>query len=58
MILPDYTTNKTMIAAPLCDDCWALPKMVRLSRCFTLLKKMYKARTGKNIAFHFVGHQR
>ena len=39
-ILPDREKGK-LLAAPLCDQCMALPSMVRLNRCFKLLKKMW-----------------
>jgi hypothetical protein len=54
MLLPDYKNSQSLMIAPLCATCWSLPKMVRLSKCFRLLKKM----SGKRIGFHFAPTRR
>jgi hypothetical protein len=52
IVLPEIT-NDDLILAPLCRGCRDLPTMVRMSRSLKLLRKMHKARTGRNIGFCF-----
>ena len=53
MVLPEQGDYGKLIAAPLCNTCRALPRMKRLNRAIKVLKKMYSAKSGKNITFHF-----
>jgi hypothetical protein len=52
-VLPEYGTNQTLIGAPLCEKCRSLPQGVRWSRGLKILQRMFSARSGKNIRFHF-----
>jgi hypothetical protein len=40
-MLPERDDRSKVIAAPVCTNCHDLPKLVRLHRAFTLLKKMW-----------------
>ena len=50
-VLPENRIYEKLIAAPLCQRCFDLPNMVRLSRALRILKRMYCAQTGKHITF-------
>jgi len=54
MMLPEPGVWEKLIAAPLCATCRDLPKMVRWNRCFVLLKRMHKAKTGKQAHFSLI----
>ena len=52
MIVPDPAQpNDRVTAAALCQNCAALPRMVRWHRSFKLIKRMHKARFGRQ--WHF-----
>ena len=52
MLLPDYENPILyFMVVPVCDPCKMLPAAVRVSRSFKILKKMHKAKTGKNLEF-------
>ena len=53
LILPDYVEPRNRLMAPLCEPCCALPTMTKYGRATRLLRKMYKARTGKNLNLIF-----
>ena len=55
VIVPDYN-NDSLLAMPLCEPCFDLPKAQRWGRTLRLLKKMWSARSGKNIHFQFNTH--
>jgi hypothetical protein len=57
LMLPENQVYEKLIAAPLCQDCFDLPLMLRLSRCLKVLKKMYSKKTGKNITFSINHHR-
>jgi hypothetical protein len=52
MLLPERADKTKAIAAPLCHACRDLPKMIRLNRAITLLRKMW-SRGGKQMHFTF-----
>ena len=51
-ICPDHD-GAQLLALPLDEACWELPKAVRWNRCLRLLRKMWSVRFGKNIRFQF-----
>lgn len=57
-VLPEFGTDKTLIGAPLCETCRDLPQQVRWSRSLRVVKKMFSARTGKNVTFQFNARNR
>src|SRR4051794_26497993 len=57
-VLPEHNDHSKLIAAPLCAGCRDLPSLVRLNRCILLLKKMYGARSGKQVHFTFAPRRR
>jgi hypothetical protein len=50
MVLPDRNREK-LIAAPLCQVCAALPQMVPLNRCWSMLRKMWSRPGGRQVHF-------
>jgi hypothetical protein len=61
-VLPEFSDGKgddnKLIGAPLCMVCRELPQAVRWSRSLKILHRMFSAKTGKNIRFHFNQSQR
>jgi hypothetical protein len=52
LILPEHADPRKAVAVPLCHPCRDLPKMIRLSRAITLLRKMW-SKGGKQTHFTF-----
>jgi hypothetical protein len=50
---PNDKAQTKLLVCPLCPACHDLPKQLKAARSFKLLKKMYKARTGRPLVFHF-----
>ena len=50
MILPDRDRAQ-LLAAPLCPTCAALPQLVRLNRCWSMLRKMWSRPGGRQVYF-------
>jgi hypothetical protein len=53
MILPNKPSHDRtkVIAAPLCSTCAALPQLVRLNRCRSMLRRMWSKPGGKQVHF-------
>src|SRR5215831_3548715 len=50
-IVGDLADAEKCVAVPLCADCGELPQMLKWSRVLKMLRKMHKARTGKDLHF-------
>ena len=55
-VLPETTSYTQLIAAPLCQECFDLPPMTRVSRALKILKRMHFAATGKTVTFSGNNH--
>jgi hypothetical protein len=53
MILPSKPPHDRtkVIAAPLCSTCAALPQLVRLNRCWSMLRRMWSKPGGRQVHF-------
>jgi len=50
-IVGDLLDAEKCVVVPLCPQCGGLPQMVRWSRVLKMLRRMPKARTGKDVHF-------